>query len=115
MLTTQAKENNKKVDKYMTACRKSLRERFGRVDEAWNLTLDMLQDQLLMYYSFQDKLRGGQELKFSEIKMYREITASILKLTTKLGVSSPYDQKITRQVATEKKDDEPDYLESLEQ
>ena len=115
MLTATAADNKKKVDKYMAACRKSLRERFGHIDEAWNLTLDMLCDQLLLYYSFQDKLRGGQELKFSEIKTYREITASILKLTTKLGVSSPYDQKITRQMATEKKEEEPDYINELNQ
>lgn len=113
MLTTAATENKRKVEKYMAACRKSLRERFGHIDEAWNLTLDMLQDQLLLYYSFQEQLRSGVALKFSEIKTYREITASILKLTTKLGVSSPYDQKITRQIATEKKDDEPDYLNEL--
>lgn len=113
MLTATATENKRKVERYMAACRKSLRERFGRIDEAWNLTLDMLQDQLLLYYSFQEQLRSGVDLKFSEIKTYREITASILKLTTKLGVSSPYDQKVTRQVANEKKDEEPDYLESL--
>lgn len=113
MLTATATENKRKVERYMAACRKSLRERFGRIDEAWNLTLDMLQDQLLLYYSFQEQLRSGVDLKFSEIKTYREITASILKLTTKLGVSSPYDQKAVRSVTPEKSDKEPDYIDSL--
>lgn len=115
MLTATASDNKKKVDKYMAACRKSLRERFGHIDEAWNLTLDMLQDQLLLYYSFQEQLRSGEPLKFSEIKMYREVTSSVLKLTQKLGVSSPYDIKSVRTVTPEKKDEEPDYISELNQ
>ena len=103
--------STKQVDSYIRTVRKSLKEKYGYVDPAWELMIDMLQDQLLLYYSYRERLHKGEELKFSESKAFREITASILKLSQKLGVNSPYDTAKVK--VTDKKDDEPDYIDSI--
>ena len=110
MLKNEA-SSNKKVKDYISTVKKSLKEKYGRIDPSWQLMVDLLEDQLLLYYDFRDKLHNGEELKFSETKSFREILASILKLTQKLGVASPYDTAKVK--TTEKKEEEPDYLDSL--
>ena len=104
--------NEKQVEQYIRTVRKSLKEKYGKVDPAWELMVDMLQDNLLLYYSYRDRLRSGEELKFSESKSFREITATILKLSQKLGVSSPYDYSKVKPPKKETKE-EPDYIDSL--
>lgn len=105
--------NEKQVEQYIRTVRKSLKEKYGKVDPAWELMVDMLQDNLLLYYSYRDRLRSGEELKFSESKSFREITATILKLSQKLGISSPYDYSKVKPPKEEKKEESQDYLDSL--
>ena len=104
--------NEKQAEQYIRTVRKSLKEKYGMVDPAWELMIDMLQDNMLVYYNYRDRLRAGEELKFSESKAMREVTATILKLSQKLGVSSPYDYNKTKPVKKEEKE-APDYLDSL--
>lgn len=111
MLKDKASEN-KQVDQYIRTVRKSLKEKYGRVDPAWELMIDMLQDNLLVYYNYRDRLHAGEELKFSESKAFREVTATILKLSQKLGTTSPYDTVKVKPVKKEEKE-APDYLDSL--
>lgn len=111
MLKNSATENKKKVKDYILTVKKSLKEKYGYIDPSWQLMVDLLEDQLLLYYDFRDKLHNGEELKFSETKSFREILASILKLTQKLGTASPYDAVKVK--VAEKKEEESDYLDSL--
>jgi hypothetical protein len=111
MLTNSANTNNKKVKDYILTVKRSLKEKYGRIDPAWQLMIDLLEDQLLLYYDFREKLHNGEELKFSETKSFREILASILKLSQKLGISSPYD--FAKVKVTEKKEEQPDYIDEL--
>ena len=111
MLTQVATANSKKVSDYILTVKRSLKEKYGRIDPAWQLMIDLLEDQLLLYYDFRDKLHNGEELKFSETKSFREILASILKLSQKLGISSPYDTAKVK--PTDKPKEEPDYLDTL--
>lgn len=104
--------NNKQVEQYIRTVRKSLKEKFGTIDPAWELMVNMLEDNLLIYYNYRDRLRAGEELKFSESKAFREITATILKLSQKLGVSSPYDYSKVKPPKKETKE-EPDYIDTL--
>lgn len=108
----KATANQTKVKEYIRTVKRSLKEKYGAIDPSWQLMIDCLEDQLLLYYTYRDKLHSGAELKFSETKSFREILASILKLTQKLGVSSPYDQ-VKVKPAGNKKDEEPDYIDTL--
>ena len=104
--------DNRKVKEYIRTVKKSLKEKYGQIDPSWGLMVDLLEDQLLLYYGYRDRLHNGEELKYTESKSFREILASILKLTQKLGVSSPYDQVKVKPTNDSKKD-EPDYIDSL--
>lgn len=104
--------NNKQVEQYIRTVRKSLKEKYGRVDPSWELMISLLEDNMLIYYNYRDRLHAGEELKFSESKAMREVTATILKLSQKLGVSSPYDYNKTKPAKKEEKE-APDYIDTL--
>lgn len=105
-LTTQA------INKYISTIERSLAERYGNVDDSWRLLLDMLADNLRLYKVIQDKIQTKpSELKNVDIKNFKEISATILKITQKLSVASPYDLSKTK--LPQKEEKENDYVESL--
>lgn len=105
-LTTQA------INKYISTIERSLTERYGNVDDSWRLLLDMLADNLRLYKVIQDKIQTKpNELKNVDIKNFKEISATILKITQKLGVSSPYDMAKVK--LPQKEEKENDYVDNL--
>lgn len=104
------------VPYYIKAIRKSLEQKYGGIKYEWEIYLDMLSDNLKLYIAIRDRMeREGSEAPDNKhtnpnIKAFKEISANIMKLTVKLGVS-PYDEA---RIKCEEKGDNDDYLDSLD-
>lgn len=102
---------DKGITQYMNTVRRFLTERYGAVDPSWEATLSVLEDNLHIYRKLHEAIRNTPDaLSTKDIKIYKEITNSILKISQKLGIS-PYDQG--RVKTPTKGEKETDYVDSL--
>lgn len=123
MVTDTGKETNKdkqmtksEIPTYIRDIKKSLTERYGKVRPAWIPMIDMLEDNLYIYQDIRERIKdngvAAPDAKHTnaDIKALGQVAATIFKISTKLGVSSPYDQ---RRIGEEKNEEEEDYLSTL--
>ncbi len=102
---------DKGIQNYILAVRKSLTERFGGVDPTWEVQLSILEDNMHIYKKLHEAIHNNpNELSTKDLKVYKEITNGILKISQKLGIS-PYDKPRIKIPTKEEK--EEDYVDSL--
>lgn len=103
------------IDKYMQGVNDFLVEKYGKIKPEWGATLMLLDHSLRRYVQIRELL--DQEGLFDSsnykknplITSEKDIIATILKLTQKLGVS-PWDQS---KIKVEEDDDTGDFIEEL--
>lgn len=103
------------IPNYIADIKKSLKERYGKVRPAWIPMIDMLEDNLYIYQEIRERIHdngvAAPDAKHTnaDIKALGQVAATIFKISTKLGVSSPYDQ---RRIG-DNDEKEEDYLDSI--
>ena len=103
------------IKDYIDYVREYLISEYGEVKSEWEITLKLLEDNLILYedirqclnqYGIYDASSGKKTHLLSTLK---EISATILKLIQKLGIS-PYDYA---RIKKETIDDTDSFIDSL--
>lgn len=115
-LRTQ-KQIQEKVDKYMNGIRGYLNTAYGAIDPSWELTLELLEDNLYQYFEYKNIIKQAGVFNFETyrknplISTLKDIQATIIKQVLNLGLS-PYAKakiKITED------DNSDEFINSLTQ
>ena len=108
-------KKNNTIESYIDAVKTSLTNEYGTIKPEWYFTLNILRDQLYLY----DSIKSGIEkhgiynpetgAKSPLLASLKDCTATILKLSQKLGCSPWDSSKIKNKV----EDDTVDFVSEL--
>lgn len=110
-----AKKHTNNITAYIEACRAYLIAKYGSIQPQWEITLMMLQDNMQMYEEVKKSIKANgiwndsRQVKNPLLSTMKDLQASIMKLTQKLGVT-PYDDA---KIHTASIDDTDEFLEDL--
>jgi len=105
------KLSDKGIKNYIENVQRTLQERFGNIDPAWEMQLILLEDNLLVYKKLHEAIQNDPDsLSIKDMKVLKEVTNAVLKLSQKFGLT-PYDKP--RIKLPDKKEKENDYIDSL--
>lgn len=109
-----------KKDDTIKNVRKSLKERYGEIKPEWNLIIQTLDNTLIRYNQVKEQIdKDGVFIasinnKNPLLSTEKDLLATILKLSQKLGITSPWDcAKLNKAESGEGEDDTDDFIEGL--
>lgn len=118
-----ALNNKKKVDmkrehikKYIEDTKQQLTEEYGEIKPSWEVTLSLMEDTLEMIVDLQEGIKerglfdekGKKNPLINSLKDYQTL---MLRLSQKIGCTSPYDISKIKKLSEE--DDTEEFIESL--
>lgn len=87
------KQIQEQVDKYMANIRAYLMKAYGEVDPSWELTLELLADNLWQYFDYKNIIKQAGSFNFETyrknplISTLKDLQATIIKQVLNLGIS----------------------------
>lgn len=100
---------------YIKQVKSQLKAKYGKLEDSWDLTLNLLADTYEMYNMCWDVIKThgvykeNTGLKSPVLSTLKDCTATILKLQQQLGITPWAESKIK----TTENDDTDDFLENL--
>lgn len=108
-------KKEKMIKGYMENTKNDLIEKYGVIKPSWEITLKLLEDNLILYEQCMDSIKKNgiysdvRGVKNPLLSTVKDIAASIYKITTNLGIT-PWAESKIKMVEGDNTDD---FLDSL--